>query len=156
MVTKSLTVGIEGANIWPMLTPDAKHAIHDELTKAIDEGDKLSQKTVRDWVKASPKKTCPRCGGKGIRKNEKVVYAGVPGGCYQCNTTGEVTTDTKGLGAVMLEAELTRLRNQWKAYQKALAAVAALPEYRMKKYDMMEYQQMMERTVKQGQALKGE
>lgn len=156
MVTKCLTVGIGTANIWPMNTPDAKHAIHDELWQTIDEGDKLSKKTVRDWVKASPKKTCPRCGGKGIRKNEKVVYAGVPGGCYQCNTTGEVTTDTKGLGAVMLEAELTRLRNQWKAYQKALAAVAAMPEYRMKKYDMMEYQRGMERTAEQGRALRAQ
>lgn len=145
----------------PMTTSDAIKPevtldIHDELWKTIEEGDKLSQKTVRDWVKAAPKKTCPRCGGKGIRKNEKVVYAGVPGGCYQCNTTGEVVVDSKGLGKVMLEAELTRLRNQWKAYKKAIAAVEALPEYRMKKYDLMQYQQGMERTVQQGQALKAQ
>lgn len=138
------------------IKPEAKLAIHDELWKTIEEGDKLSQKTVRDWVKAAPKKTCPRCGGKGIRKNENVVYAGIPGGCYQCNTTGEVVVDTKGLKAVEKEASLNRLREMWKAYKKAIAAVEALPEYRMKAYDLKEYNRKMESVVQMGKALKAQ
>lgn len=37
-------------------------------------------------------KTCSRCGGKGL-VGSGVVYAGVPGACFQCAGTGEVYRD---------------------------------------------------------------
>lgn len=137
------------------IQPEAKLDIHDELQKTIEEGDKLYFKTVQDWTKAAPKKTCPRCRGKGIL-NEAVVYAGIPGGCYQCVTKGVVVADSKGLKAVEKEASLNRLREMWKAYKKAIAAVEALPEYRMKAYDLREYNRKMESVVQFGQALKAQ
>jgi hypothetical protein len=135
------------------ISSPAAATIRAELSKSVEEADKAAAKTVRDWVKAAAKKTCPRCGGKGVRKNERVVYAGVLGGCYECDAKGEVPVDAKGLKAVTRDAELARLRSQWKAYKKAVEAINALPAYRMQGYEVKELQRQMANVEAAGKAL---
>jgi len=100
--------------------------INATLTAAIKASDAEAEATVKAWTKAAPKKTCPRCQGAGIKANEIVVYAGTPGGCYQCNKKGVVPKDAKAAKATASEAELTRLRTNWKAYKAAAKAAAAV------------------------------
>ena len=135
------------------ISSPAAIGIRVELSDSIGKFDKVAAQTVRDWLKTAAKKTCLRCGGKGIRKNERVVYAGVLGGCYDCEATGNVPVDTKGLKAVTRDAELTRLRSQWNAYKQAIEAIKALPAYRMQAYDVKEFQRQMDNVEAAGKAL---
>lgn len=44
-------------------------------------------------MKTAEKITCPRCKGTGILDWSPVVYAGIPGGCFQCAGYGQVYKD---------------------------------------------------------------
>jgi hypothetical protein len=125
-------------------------SIHATLSAAIVANDKAAEETMKAWVKAAPKKTCPRCQGTGIKANEIVVYAGSMGGCYQCNKKGVIPKDQKGAKAAATEAELTRLRSNWKAYKaaatamaKAVAAAQTPSEKRTAEWRLKDYERML-------------
>ena len=58
--------------------------------------------------------------------SEKVVYAGISGGCYQCNATGQVPADSKAAAKHSREAQLEALRASWRAVSRAIQQATPL------------------------------
>ena len=102
--------------------PEIEAALQTAL-KAAD--DQLSQ-SLKGYLKTAAKKTCPRCKGKGVLPLERVVYAGISGGCYQCDTKGEIPADSKAAAKHYREAQLEALRASWKAVSQAISRATPL------------------------------
>lgn len=102
--------------------PEIEKALQAAL-KAAD--DQLSQ-SLKDYQKTAAKKTCPRCKGKGVLPLERVVYAGISGGCYQCNAEGQLAADSKAAAKHYREAQLEALRASWRAVSQAIQRATPL------------------------------
>lgn len=135
-------------------------AIQSKLQADVKANDDAAAAKTKAWWKATPKKTCPRCKGTGIAPNQRVMYGGVTGGCYQCVLKGVVPVAAKEGAVIARDAELDRLRANWKTYNTALKALKALVSsasgfQRVRvEYDVKSFERMLKSIEDSAQFLK--